>query len=196
MGFNMILMKTKRLVIREHEIEDIHVVHKLYSNPKVMYYLQDLRTSTIEETLLSLKAAIEEIHREKRIKYYFKIEDLESKEYIGEIGYTVRLDTPIGKIVNLGYFILPEFWGKGITTEAANEVVRFAFECDNVIKVESGCIKENKASERVMIKIGMTKEADYKMRVWHDNYLRDRVEYRLLKEEWKWLQGTPSLDVL
>ena len=36
-----------------------------------------------------------------------------------------------------------------------------------------------------MIKCGLTKEADMKQKVWMDGRMRDRVEYRMLKEEWK-----------
>ena len=53
------------------------------------------------------------------------------------------------------------------------------------MKVESGCIKDNTASERIMQKLGMIKEADYIMRVWHEGCFKDRVEYRITKQEWE-----------
>lgn len=181
----MVHLRTKRLLISDHARDDIQPMHRLLSDPVAMYYLQDIKTNTLQGSLQNLSAAMSEIGLENRKKYFFKIEYSDSREYIGEIGFTVRLDTPLGKIVGLGYFILPEFWGKGIVSEAASEVIRFAFEEANVIKVETGCIRENEGSEKVMQKVGMIKEADYKMRVWHDNRLKDRVEYRLLKDEWE-----------
>jgi hypothetical protein len=69
-------------------------------------------------------------------------------------------------------------------TEALNEVIRFAFEDDGVYRISTGCITENRASERVMQKCGLIKEAEYKSYVWHDERIKDRVEYRLLKDEW------------
>ena len=39
-----------------------------------------------------------------------------------------------------------------------------------------------------MIKCGMIREADMKQKVWMDGRMHDRVEYRMLKEEWKRLR--------
>jgi len=180
-----IRLETKRLVIRDHRPEDLASMHRLLSDSAGMYYLPDLKTDSLARSQEKLDAAICEIGRAGRSRYFFCIESVESGRYVGEIGFTVRLDTPEGKTVDLGFFIVPEFWGSGIATEAAREVMRFAFESLDVVKVEAGCIKDNKASLRVMQKTGMIKEADYRKRVWHDGLLRDRVEYGLLREEWE-----------
>ena len=47
-------------------------------------------------------------------------------------------------------------------TEAFRELLRFAFEENGVCRVTTGCDRENKGSENVMIKCGMIKEADMK----------------------------------
>lgn len=189
----MVILHTNRLVIRDHVYDDLDTMHRLLSDPKAMYYLQDLKTENMEGTLENLKTAIEAVKEPDRDKYFFRIE-LKDGTYIGEIGFTVRLNTPLGKVVELGYFILPEFWGKGITTEAAAEVVRFAFEEAGVIKLEVGCIRDNQGSESVMQKLKMVKEADYVMRTWHDSCFKDRVEYRLTKEEWERLSKGNNSD--
>ena len=87
--------------------------------------------------------------------------------------------------MDLGYFIKEIYWGKGIVTEASKAVISYAFENLNTIKIEAGCIVDNKGSKRVMIKLGMIKEVDYKKQVLLDDKLYDRVKYRLFKEEWK-----------
>jgi len=181
----LIRLETKRLVIRDHRPDDIESVNGLLSDPEAMYFLPDLKTDSLGHSQENLDAALCEIGLDSRTRFFFCIESKEGSRYIGEIGFTVRLDTPHGKVVNLGYFIRPEFWGAGIATEAAREVIRFAFEDLNVVKIETGCIKDNRASERVMQKTGMIKEADYRKHIWHDGLLRDRVEYGLLREEWE-----------
>jgi len=92
--------------------------------------------------------------------------------------------TPLGKIAGVGYLILPEYYGNGYVTEALREVIRFAFEDAGVYRINTGCLTENRASERVMQKCGMIKEAEFKEYTWHDGRMKDRVEYRLLKDEW------------
>jgi ribosomal-protein-alanine N-acetyltransferase len=115
--------------------------------------------------------------------YFFGIEDRHTKEFIGEIGYTVMQETPCGKLVHMGYFIKEAFWNMGYTSEAVKRVIKFAFEEDNVYRISTGCAKENVYSEKIMQKCGFIKEAEFREYMLHEGKLKDRVEYRLLKTE-------------
>lgn len=64
------------------------------------------------------------------------------------------------------------------------EIIRFAFEDNYVFRISTGRIKDNLGSEKVMQKCGMIKEAELKMIEWYDGRMKDRVLYRLLKNEW------------
>ena len=178
----MIHIATERLMIRDPRPADLDGWHRLMSDPDAMYYLPDLMTRSLEESRENLEAAIAQAHSPNRTKYFFAIGKKDA--YIGSIGYTVTQTTPLGKLVGMGYFILPEYHRQGIATEALRGVLRFAFEENDVFRVETGCITENRASERVMQKCGMVKEAAYKACVWHDGRMKDRVGYRLLREEY------------
>lgn len=180
----MIFLQTERCIIRDHNQKDLMTHHALLSDKKVMYYLQDIATTSLEESQENLTKAINEIDKLHRQFYFLRIEDKKTKAHIGEIGYTVTNRLPIGKLVGMGYFIHASFWGRGFTAEALKEVIRFAFEEDDVFRISCGCIKDNIASEKVMIRCNMMKEADFKSYIWHDGEIKDRVEYRLLKHEW------------
>jgi ribosomal-protein-alanine N-acetyltransferase len=180
----MIHLTTERLVIRDPLPTDINDWHRLLSDPKTMYYLLDIMTRSLDESQQNLEAAVNDVQNPDRIKYFFAIEDRTTGAFIGTVGYTVTQNTPLGKLVGAGYFILPEYHGRGYMTEALKEVVRFAFEDNGVYRINTGCLSENRASERVMQKCGMIREAERKGFVWHDGRMKDRVEYRLLKNEW------------
>ena len=62
------------------------------------------------------------------------------QEQVGSIGYTVEADTPVGKLVHLGYFTYPRHWGNGYTSEALKKVLEYAFTQDNVYRVTTGCL--------------------------------------------------------
>ena len=155
------------------------------SDNNVMVYLQDIKTNSIEESKENILKAINDINSKSRKYYFFVIENKIANEFIGEIGYTVTKDTHYGKLVHLGYFIMEKYWNNGFTTEALKRVIEFAFEENNVYRVSTGCVKENIRSEKVMQKNGFIKEAEYKEYIYHEGKLKDRVEYRLLKYEWK-----------
>gem|GEM_PF-526312 len=180
----MIRLTTNRLIIRDPLPTDIDAWQRLLSDPKTMYYLSDIMTNSLEESQQNLETAVAEANNPNRTKYFFAIENKKTGTFIGTAGYTVTRTVPVGKAAGVGYFILPEYHGQGIMTEALNEVIRFAFEDDDVYRLETGCFVENRASERVMQKCGFIKEAERKSYAWHDGRLKDRVEYRLLRDEW------------
>ncbi len=189
----MIALHTERLLIRDHKKEDFEGLYRLVTDEKAMYFLDDLRARSSEDAWANLEVAMGEAKKSEgeRECYFFTIalkassdETQESGSYVGEIGYTVKARTSQGKLVEMGYFILPEFWNQGIVTEAVDRVMKFAFEENGVWKIELGCNKGNLGSERVMIKSGMTKEGELVDHTWLDNRLWNRVCYRMLKTEW------------
>lgn len=180
----MIQIYTERLIIREPRLDDSEQLHKLMSDLDTMYYLQDISTKNIEETRSNLLETISQINKEDRIRYFFSIENKVNHNFIGNVGYTVDSFTSKGKFVGLGYFILPEFHNKGYMTEAVRAVIKHAFIENDVYRISTGCIKDNKASENVMQKCGFIKEAEYKEYVYHDGRYKDRVEYRMLKSDY------------
>lgn len=150
-----------------------------------MYYLQGMQMPEKEEVHEDFRMVLDDMEKANRKFYFMHIELKDSHEQLGSIGYTVINDTPIGKIVDAGYFIYPKFWGKGYTTEAFKRVIEFAFLENNVYRISTGCLAENVGSERVMQKCGLIKEAEHIDHEWHDGKMKTRLEYRLLKKEWR-----------
>lgn len=180
----MVCLATSRLIIRDHRQTDLDAYHELLSNPEVMFRHIGV-SQDLEQSRERLNQAIEQIGRKQRELYYFCMEDRFTGDFVGEIGYGVVKFSPLGKLAGIGYFINTEYWGKGYTTEALNEVLRFAFEENDVYRFEAGCLKENIASERVLQKCGFTKEGELKEYQWHDGKFKDRVLYRLIRSEWR-----------
>lgn len=163
---------------------DLETHHLLLSDPVAMRYLQDIATTTLAESEENLRVAVEEVGKPERSRYFFRIEERETGEYVGQIGYTVTEVTPMGKLAGVGYFTRPAFWGRGYITEAMEAVMVFAFHENDVYRFSCGCLVENAGSERVMVKCGMTKEAEFREYQWHEGKLKDRVEYRMLRHEY------------
>ena len=181
----MINLETERLCLRDYVETDFEAYYKLKTDNRTMYYLQDIVVHDRETARAEFENVIADMENDHRKFYFLHMELKETHEQVGSIGYTVVDDTPVGKIVHLGYFTYPRFWGKGYTSEALKKVLEFAFTKDNVYRVTTGCLKENTRSERVMLKNGMIKEAEHVDHEWHDGHMKTRLEYRLLKREWE-----------
>lgn len=139
-----VYLETKRLVIRDNRKEDLESHHAMMSNEEEMYYLPDIMTHSLKESEEDLGLSMRGVGNPQRGEYFLRMEDKNTGELIGEIGYTVMEFTDVGKLVHLGYYSHKCFWGKGYMTEALKEVLRFAFEDNDVFRVTTGCIRDNK----------------------------------------------------
>lgn len=55
----------------------------------------------------------------------------------------------------VGYVLHPDYWGRGIATEALRKVIDYGFEKLNLHRIEAKFMKENERSLHVMEKVGM-----------------------------------------
>ena len=192
-GPGFIYLTTDRLILRDHRTEDLTSHHLLLSDANAMRYLPDIKTQSLAASETNLAFSLSEIGHAERAHVFLRIEEKETGMHIGEIGYTVSDFTPMGKLADLGYFTHTHCWNKGFTTEAVRALLHFAFVQDGLYRMSAGCLLENAGSERVMQKCGFMKEAEFKQFTWHENKLKDRVVYRLLREEWL-IAGQQNID--
>lgn len=75
---------------------------------------------------------------------------------IGTCGFTC-FDL-VNHSAEIGYVLHPDYWNRGIATEAVSAVLRYGFETLGLNRIEARYMKDNLASRRVMEKCGMTFE--------------------------------------
>ena len=177
-------LETERLILRDYVEEDFEAYFRLKSDEKTMYYLQDIQLSSREEAEREFQEVLADAASPDRRFYFLHIERKDTREQVGSIGYTVRETAPQGKLVDAGYFTYPAFWNQGYVTEALRRLLEFAFQENGVYRFSTGCLTENRGSERVMQKCGLIKESERPDWTQHDGKLKTRAEYRLLKREW------------
>ena len=180
----LVRFQSARLTIRDQVWDDLDDYTRLVTDAKAMKYMGSIRCDSLNQARESLDFSIREAQSERRTRFFFAILESDSERYVGDVGFTVKSETNTGGIGHLGFFLLPEFWHKGYATESAIRVIQFAFEQNPLHKIESGCLVENTASERVLQKCGMSKEGDFRMHSLHEGVWKDRVAYGLLRTDW------------
>lgn len=63
-----------------------------------------------------------------------------------------------GEEIEIGYWLAPDYWGKGLATEAAQAVLRYGFGRLGLLRIVAVAHPENQASIRVLEKLGMAFE--------------------------------------
>jgi RimJ/RimL family protein N-acetyltransferase len=79
-------------------------------------------------------------------------------EFVGGTGFHVRGGAN-ARYYEIGYWCRSSLAGRGYVTEAVNALMRCAFAAPEVFRVEIRCDPRNRASERVIRKAGLKKEA-------------------------------------
>lgn len=85
--------------------------------------------------------------------------------------------------VELAYALMAEFWGRGIATEMAGAILMVAFEQLGIAELVCFTLTTNRASQRVMEKVGFKYERD----IVHAGL--PHVLYRIAASEWKKRSG-------
>jgi RimJ/RimL family protein N-acetyltransferase len=96
----------------------------------------------------------------------------------------LRIKDESNRAADIGYVLARRCWGRGYMPEAAHGVVDAAFRRVRLHRVWAGCDVRNRASHRVMEKIGMRREAHFRKNAFEKNEWRDSYLYAVLAEEW------------
>lgn len=142
--------QTKRLILRLWEDSDAEALFELAKEPEIGYWCGWKTHESIEDSLYSIRVFL-------RKKEVYAICLKESGKLIGSIGLHYGEDTDLTDQKDepeLGYWIGKPYWGKGYVTEAAEEMLRHAFEDLNAPKVWVGRYEGNERSRRVQEKLG------------------------------------------
>ncbi|XP_071693968.1 uncharacterized protein [Rutidosis leptorrhynchoides] len=85
---------------------------------------------------------------------------------------------------HISYAISVEFWGRGITTAAVKMAIRMVFrELPFIVRIEGLVEDENKASQKVLEKVGFQKEGYLRKYGFNKGKIRDMIMYSFLSTD-------------
>lgn len=149
------MLTTDRLLLRRWHESDRAAFAALNADPEVMRYFPSTRTRAESDALVDrLDAAIEADGFG-----LWAVERRDSGAFVGFVGLSrPTFDPALVGQVEIGWRLAREAWGQGVATEAAREVVRFAFDPSgaDLPALVSFTAATNEPSRRVMRRLGMT----------------------------------------
>jgi RimJ/RimL family protein N-acetyltransferase len=150
------------------------------ANKEVMAFFPEIWTQ--EET----KNFIFRMKRQfKNYKFcYFAVDVLDSNEFIGFIGLSYQtFKSEFTPSVDIGWRLIPEYWGKGFATEGALACLNYGFEKLNIKSIIAISPQLNIKSQTVMLKLGMTKFTSFTHpNIDKNNSLKNCVAYRIINK--------------
>lgn len=148
------MFQTERLILRNFTLEDVEPSYQMNLDPRVSEFTGDggvQSREVIHDRIEKNVLGDYEKHGFGRLAVCLKL----TGEFIGFAGLKYLEDM---KEVDLGYRLAFDHWGKGLATEACQPILEYGFKELNLKKIIALVLPENKASIRVLEKLGFVFE--------------------------------------
>lgn len=207
-----IFLETDRLILRNLTQDDVDNLVQLDSDPEVMRFINGGIATTREAIANEFLPYATGYYNKSENLGFWAIVERQNQEFVGwmflrpEVDFKLlqQLNLAEPGAVELGYRLRQQSWNKGYTTEVAQALISKSFTESDLNKIVAWALTENKASTKVMQKIGLKLQQEYLVTAdllppsLLENSLiqnlldRQLVKYQLDKTTWNLKQSDPA----
>lgn len=172
-------LTTERLVLREISFDDSESVFAFRSNEQAMQYIGKPAATSIDEAKELIGKFVEGLSNNDAITWGLTLKG--NNTVIGTVGLW-RMQKEHHR-AEIGYMLHPEYWNKGIISEAIEAVLNYAFRELNFHSIEAQLTPENTGSVRILEKAGFKKEGHFKENYFYNGVFSDTAVYSKLNPD-------------
>ncbi len=157
-----IILETEHLILREMQDHDLDHMFELDSDPQVHRFLGQKPIQTKDKA----QAHIDSLKHQYNKFGFGRWAAIEKAtgEFIGWSGLKVNeghIFNGHENLIDVGYRLIPRYWGKGYATESGKAAVDYGFEQLGLETIYGLTELDHFASRRVLEKIGLTYVEDF-----------------------------------
>lgn len=180
----MFELDTPRLLLRDFVADDWRAIYAMSQAASVTLYQSWLRLTNEADARHWVQQAIYHNQLQPRQAYNLAVVQRDPHTILGWLGWGVPSDPTRGDY-NFGYALLPEAWGHGYMTEALQAAMSYMFEPLAATSVSGECASSNRASARVMEKVGMTRVHQWQENDTTTGKIETYERYMIQVAEWR-----------
>lgn len=173
-------LHTPRLLLRPFTLADAPTVQALAGQREIAEHTANI-PHPYEDGMAEAWIGAHQGAYERREAATFAITRKEDAELVGAVGLGINKSQ---RLAELGYWVGLPYWNQGYCTEAARQVLTFAFEELGLNRVQARHVTSNPASGRVMQKIGMQPEGTLRQSLFRWGQYHDAALYAILREDY------------
>lgn len=173
-------MFSQRFMLQAFQPNDQAFVFEGLSHPDVIRYY-GVQFHTYEATRIQMEW-FEHIIKENSGQWW-KIVNLQTGERLGAIG--MNNYQPQHRCTEIGYWLLPQFWKKGIISEVLPLMLQYLFADRKMHRVAATVEEGNEASSRILEKAGFVLEGVQRDCEFKNGAFITLKWYSLLEDEWR-----------
>ena len=184
-----IFLETERLVLRQFTEADTELLFELDSDSEVTRYTKlgdrSGKPTNYDEIKNEFLPKVFRYYQQYRSYGFWAAIEKLSNKFVGWFHFRPGLDSYMGLAlyqendIELGYRLQRKVWGKGYATEGSKALIRKGFLDWEIRQVAASALLENKASIRVMEKVGLKFERIF---VYSESQ-QQGVKYSLSKDD-------------
>ena len=174
-------LETDRLVLKRPSMAHGDDYARMNADPDVMATLGGVRSPELSRAALACLID----HWDRHRYGWYTAFDRRSGRFVGRGGLRCVMVEGLAE-VEIGYGLLPPYWGLGLATELAHASAQLAFKTLGLPELVCVSLPTNLASRRVMAKVGFT----FDRPITHADL--PHVFYRLSADDWHRNRGEPS----
>ena len=141
-------IKTSRLLLRQFTPDDLENVFRGLSHPEVIKYY-GVSYSTLEATQEQMDWFAE--LEKKKTGIWWAVCWQDSGEFVGGGGFNNWDHTH--RKAEVGFWLLPTFWRRGIMQEAMSVIIQYGFQKMNLHRIEGFVESNNENCKRALAKL-------------------------------------------
>lgn len=141
-------------MLREFVSGDVDGVHNYAADPQVCRYM-DWGPNTLAQTEAFVREVVTASSSSTQDSFTWAV----TADDVVVGACSVSVTSAAHRRAEMGYVLARAHWGQGYASEAAAVVLEFAHRELKALRVEATCRPENVASQRVLRRIGMQREA-------------------------------------
>jgi len=173
-------INTKRLFLREINLNDARTLFQYWSDDEVTKYLNIDSFINIGQALNMIRLLKSLFPRKEGIRWV--IVRKEDNAVIGTCGFNSWVKkSSRGEI---GYELGRTYWGNGYASEALSEIIEYGFNVMELNRIEAFTVPEAVRSINLLKKFGFKKEGILREYGYWNNQYWDENIYSLLKKDW------------
>ena len=149
-----IVFETERLIVRHYTEEDADNFFLLNSDPEVMRYIRPVKSR--EDTDLFFAEVIQ-YSKDHPAYGRMAVNEKHTNIFVGSFA-VIPLEGTLH--MQLGYSLLPSYWGKGFATELTKAGLTYVFTQTNLEEIFGVTESANTDSQKVLLKSGFIHHSD------------------------------------
>ena len=153
------IVETKRLILREINVEDAEFVLRLVNEPSFVSNIGDKGLKNLYDAERFILEGYW-TNQERSGYGMFLVELKGGGDPIGSCGLLYR---KVLDVTDIGFAFLPEFWNRGFAYEAAEAIMKYGHSTLGVKKIVGLTSEDNLGSINLLKKLGMDFEKTVKM---------------------------------